>query len=530
MLAMYLLLSCLLFTSVGSFSASTSRTLKLRPASCYRANRYLFQNEDRSEVEIEEEARIKILESRRYQIRSVLKSAEGMRNLRRANGWVPQLDDEGKPIRSDGKAAVTLTAFCVAAGAIALRIGGRAALISAVGLDFATDNPELQDNLEQVLTTADSMDPIAKSLLFTLGWTAVKVFCFDAGGVVLALASGILFGGVLQGAVISAAAATIGSSIAFAMAKVDSPVRKKALEVLEEYPSLRGIEKVVARDGLKAVLTLRLAPILPIPIGMYNYIYGVTNVPWLDFAGGIFLGSLKPYLLDSYLGYFGMSVIEGTADGTGWQDMLLLAALGFSVLIGVFASQLAGETWDSVLAEAAAEQESKLDEGERPNDGLTRQILGFQLPQWMIDFQTNYKQAETAVNDMVAAEYEAKVWNFTEPDGGPPAHRDPALRPGSPEIEQANKGFDFSEAFFVGLALSPVLFQSFTKLSDPLFDDAANDFPEQRTSTTSQAASKLQKLLSELETMRSTVQARLEVLDARLGSAEAGASSSAVDS
>lgn len=55
---------------------------------------------------------------------------------------------------------------------------------------------------------------------------------------------------------------------------------------------------MVAKDGLKAILTLRLAPVLPIPIGLYNYVYGVTNVPYLDFAGGIFLGSLKPYLLD----------------------------------------------------------------------------------------------------------------------------------------------------------------------------------------------------------------------------------------
>jgi uncharacterized membrane protein YdjX (TVP38/TMEM64 family) len=56
--------------------------------------------------------------------------------------------------------------------------------------------------------------------------------------------------------------------------------------------------QVVAKDGLKAILTLRLAPVLPITIGLYNYVYGVTNVPYFDFAGGIFLGSLKPYLLD----------------------------------------------------------------------------------------------------------------------------------------------------------------------------------------------------------------------------------------
>ena len=57
----------------------------------------------------------------------------------------------------------------------------------------------------------------------------------------------------------------------------------------------------MAKDGLKAILTLRLAPVLPIPIGLYNYVYGVTNVPYFDFAGGIFLGSLKPYLLDRFV-------------------------------------------------------------------------------------------------------------------------------------------------------------------------------------------------------------------------------------
>lgn len=126
---------------------------------------------------------------------------------------------------------------------MALRIGGRAALISALGLDF-TQNPEVKENLNQVMDFTSNMDIGVEFGLFVLAWTFVKVFCFDAGGVVLALASGILFGGVWEGAIVSAFAATVGSSVAFGMAKVDSPVRKKALEVVEEYPSLRGIEKV----------------------------------------------------------------------------------------------------------------------------------------------------------------------------------------------------------------------------------------------------------------------------------------------
>ena len=159
-------------------------------------------------------------------------------------GYVPQMDPETNlPLQSDTQAALSLTAFIVAGGAVALRIGGRAALVSALGLDF-TQNPELKDSLDQVMDFTSNMDMGLELGLFVLAWTFVKVFCFDAGGVVLALASGVLFGGVWEGAIFSAFAATVGSSVAFGMAKVDSPIRKKALEVVEEYPSLRGIEKV----------------------------------------------------------------------------------------------------------------------------------------------------------------------------------------------------------------------------------------------------------------------------------------------
>ncbi len=441
----------------------------------------LFDNGDKDEATIEEEARIRIYESRRRQIRSALKSAESIRNLRLKNGWVPELDEDGKPLKSDGKFALTTTAFVVAAGAIALRIGGRAALVSAVGLDFLTDNPELQGQMNQVLSFSETMDPLLRLGLFSLAWTAIKVLCFDAGGVVLALSSGILFGGVLQGAVVSAFGATVGSSVAFALAKLDTPVRKKALEIVEDNPSLKGIERVVADEGLKAILTLRLAPVLPIPIGLYNYVYGVTNVPYFDFAGGIFLGSLKPYLLDSYLGYFGKEIVDGTAgnDG-GLQDVLLLVALGFSVLIGVFASQLAGETWDAVLQEEEVAKKKKmleageeLDEPEK--DGIIREVLGAKLPLWMVGFQLALREADDRINTLILQEFDAKVWNYTDSRGNDPIprNRDPAYAPGSPELAGEYKGIDMGAFTCDGVVLSPNLFKAFIKLADPILDEGA---------------------------------------------------------
>ena len=427
-----------------------------------------------TDEELEEEARLKVLESRRYQIRSMLKSAESLRNFRITNGYVPELDpDTGKPVKSDSKSALTLTAFVVAFGAVVLRVGGRAALVSGLGLNFAQDNPDLKDSIDVVLSGAADMSLPVEAALFILGWTFVKVFCFDAGGIVLAFSSGVLFGGVLQGAVMSAFAATVGSSAAFFLAKIDSPVRKKALELLDEYPSLRGIEKVVAEDGLKAILTLRLAPVLPIPIGLYNYVYGVTSVPFLDFAGGIFLGSLKPYLLDAYLGVFSMSIVDGSINESGGlQDVILLVALGVSVLIGVFASQLAGETFESITEEIEKEQKEKAEEEGAPvDDGITREVMGMKIPQWLVGFQLRLQEADERIDEFIKIEHQAGVWNYTKKDGGPPRDLDPAYYADSPEILNKDKGFDFSGSICDGLVLSPALFKSYLKYADPLWTE-----------------------------------------------------------
>jgi uncharacterized membrane protein YdjX (TVP38/TMEM64 family) len=462
------------------------------------ALRLQVQPQNEEEVEQLEIARLNIWQSRRSTIRSMLRGAESLKNFRLSQGYVPPVDPiTGTPIKETnvgGKSAVTWTAFAVTMGVIVLRVGGRAALVSAVGLDFLTDNPELQSQVTQLLEASDSADPLVKGVLFCLAWTIIKVLCFDGGGVVLALSSGILFGGVVPGTLMSAFGATIGSSVAFGLAKADTPVRKKAIELVQDNPSLRGIEKVVAEDGLKAVLTLRLAPILPIPLGMYNYVYGISNVKYLDFAGGIFLGSLKPYLLDSYLGYFGKSLVDGSAaaastqDG-GLQDYILVGVLGLSVLIGVFASQLASETWDAVLQEQAEASNVNGTSADDPKTVMT-EFFGFEFPRWVVGFQYALHDADERINTLVLQEYDAKVWNYTVPatnvmtgttttttttDNSPtilPDSLNPAKNDvSSPEIIDRYKGIDLGASTCDGLVLSPILFGYFLQFSDPLFDE-----------------------------------------------------------
>mmetsp|Transcript_37584 Transcript_37584/g.69540 ORF Transcript_37584/g.69540 Transcript_37584/m.69540 type:complete len:572 (+) Transcript_37584:48-1763(+) len=482
-LALVAITSILLLQLNGVFSFSTTPSSTRHHASiAQRDNGWrhrsssklnaLSEEEEKDLKRVQEESRVKVLTDRRKTIRGVLQAAESSKNYRLANDYVPELDPEtGKPIKSDAQSALTLTAFVVAGGAVLLRFGGRAALISAVGLDFATENPELKDGLDSVLNYASTIGAESELALFILAWTAVKVFCFDAGGVVLALASGILFGGVWQGALASAFAATVGSSVAFALAKLDTPVRVKALEVVEEYPSLRGIEKVVAKDGLKAILTLRLAPVLPIPIGLYNYVYGVTNVPYFQFAGGIFLGSFKPYLLDSYIGVFGKEIVDGNAKSGGTEDALLLIALGVSVLIGVFASQLANETWESINEEVEIEKAEKAAaEGDDEKDDVMRELMGIGLPQWVVGFQLSLQAADKRVNTMIEDEYHAQVWNYTKEELAMSNDiMDPAKQPNSPEILGMNSGFDFGASICDGLVLSPALLGAYLTYSDPLY-------------------------------------------------------------
>jgi len=175
--------------------------------------------------------------------------------------------------------------------------------------------------------------------------------------------------------------------------------------------------------------------------------------------------------LDSYLGVFGKQVVDGTAMDGGLQDALLLIALGVSVLIGVFASQLANETWDSINEEIEIDKAEKAaleDEDEDGKDGIIREFIGMGIPQPLIGFQLALQSADERVNNMIEEEYKAKVWNCTDEELKL-SPNNPAIKPSSPEVVQANSGFDFGASICSGLVLSPALLGAYLKYADPLF-------------------------------------------------------------
>jgi hypothetical protein len=133
-----------------------------------------------------------------------------MRNYRIVNGHVPPLNPEtSKPSRSDTWYALNVTAFVVAVAAVLLWFGGWAALVSALGLNFTTENLELRDGLKAVLGYSPLIGLGGELALFVLVWTAVKVLCLNAGGV-----NGSSMAAVAMAAVATAAVAVTTAAVA----------------------------------------------------------------------------------------------------------------------------------------------------------------------------------------------------------------------------------------------------------------------------------------------------------------------------
>jgi len=261
--------------------------------------------------------------------------------------------------------ALASTAFVVAILAVVLRIGGRAALLGLLGVDASAD-AGVKETIDGFVDSARAFGgETGLVAIYLAGFIAAKCLCLDALTFALALASGVLFGGVVQGALVATTCATVGSSAAFAIARFGKPgLRGKLLRLVRREPRLRALERAVTERGFQTVLVLRLAPVLPIPISAYNYLYGATEIQFSKFAPAMFLGSLKPYAFDSYLGIFGKSMLDTAAEGPAFdlaRDLPLLGVFAVFIAIGSLSSELATTTWAAMDAEMAGDAPDGLD-------------------------------------------------------------------------------------------------------------------------------------------------------------------------
>ena len=113
----------------------------------------------------------------------------------------------------------------------------------------------------------------------------------------LSVAAGFLYG-PLWGAVIASCAGLAGALLAFSIGRRIG--HTWAMQRIHRHPRMAALERVVDRAGAKVAFLVRLAMFLP--FGVINYGFGVTSIPFRDFALGTALGLIPGSILNAYLG------------------------------------------------------------------------------------------------------------------------------------------------------------------------------------------------------------------------------------
>jgi uncharacterized membrane protein YdjX (TVP38/TMEM64 family) len=155
--------------------------------------------------------------------------------------------------------------------------------------------------------------------VFILGYAVSVVALVPAS--LLTLAAGAIFG-IVAGTVYVFVAATLGSALAFLVARyVARRVVERKLEGNEKFAS---IDRAVGEQGRKIVFQLRLSPIFP--FSLLNYALGLTRVGFADYVVAS-VGMLPGSLLYVYSGKVagdvaslagGVELERGPADYALW--------------------------------------------------------------------------------------------------------------------------------------------------------------------------------------------------------------------
>jgi len=180
-------------------------------------------------------------------------------------------------------------------------------------------------------------------VVFALGY-AVATVAFIPGSL-LTLAAGAIFG-LAKGTVTVFFGATLGAALAFLVARY---LARQAIERRTAgNPRFAAIDRAVAKEGLKIVTLLRLAPIFP--FNLMNYGLGLTQVKFRDYVlasvgmiPGTFLYVYYGKALGSLAAVAGGAEIERGAGYWATFGIGLVAALAVAIYVARIAKKALAE-------------------------------------------------------------------------------------------------------------------------------------------------------------------------------------------
>jgi uncharacterized membrane protein YdjX (TVP38/TMEM64 family) len=116
-------------------------------------------------------------------------------------------------------------------------------------------------------------------------------------GLPLTLGAGFLYGAVI-GTLVVSPASVAGATLAFLIARYVA--RDWVTRRLKKYPQAAAMDRAIEKNGFKAVVLLRLQPVLPFNI--LNYALGLTSIRLRDYMLASWIGMFPATVLYVYLG------------------------------------------------------------------------------------------------------------------------------------------------------------------------------------------------------------------------------------
>lgn|ERR1700704_1668967 len=116
-------------------------------------------------------------------------------------------------------------------------------------------------------------------------------------GLPLTLGAGFIYGAVI-GTLVVSPASVAGATLAFLIARYLA--RDWVARRLRKYPQAAALDRAIEKNGFKAVVLLRLQPVLPFNI--LNYALGLTSIRLRDYMLASWIGMFPATVLYVYLG------------------------------------------------------------------------------------------------------------------------------------------------------------------------------------------------------------------------------------
>ena len=211
------LILCLSASSANSYAYQKSKSYRSSRTQCICS----AMKQDSSVKSRDED----IWTSRRKIIRSTLKPMvkrrierdEKARQIKNGalNDSKEDVDESTKKKKPTG---LLVSAFFIAVSATVLRLGGRTAFVQMLGLDFVTGSG-IKDQVNDFVTFFNSMGNTTQYAAIFFAWLVAKALCIDALTIVLALSSGVLFGGIFEGTAVSVICSSTASLCIFFLSR-----------------------------------------------------------------------------------------------------------------------------------------------------------------------------------------------------------------------------------------------------------------------------------------------------------------------